>query len=121
MNTQDTQDTSDIQNIQYITKEFISIDKKHHINILTNNNVGWFILINFDATNCNTFVLLLKTIIEYLKKNKIYYVNQHITKNDIEFFNKSEILQFDDDIIAKTKTDYLIDDVVSALNIVIIT
>jgi hypothetical protein len=109
-------------NTEFTKKIFKSIDYKHEIetNIIT--HTAWFSIIDIEYENCKTFVLLLQTVVEYFRKNDIYFVNQYVNKNDIEFFDKSEIINYDDGtIIVKTKIDNFIDDIVHALGIKLIT
>ncbi len=109
------------QNIKIDTKEFLSIDNKHKMVLQFIGNVSWFQLEMFDHTQCKTFALLLKNVVDHLHKNDIFYVNQYVNKEDLEFFTKSEIIQYENDkYFVKTQTDYFIDETVSVLGIQII-
>ena len=102
-------------------KIFTSVDSYHEIFTCIIENIAKFQIVTFDASNCKTFALLLKTVIEYFRDNNVYYVIQYIQKTDVEFFNKSEITYYNNNtIIAKTNIDYLIDEVINALNIKLI-
>ena len=79
------------------SKEFISIDNKHRIDVEIikgiddDDNVAFFSIVDFEYENYKTFLLLFKDVINYFIENKVYSVKQYILKNDIENFSYSEI------------------------------
>ena len=81
-----------------VVKEFISIDKKHKINIdfikneFDNDNIAYFSIINFEYENYKTFLLLLKDVVKNLFDEKVSYVKQYILYKDKDNFENSEII-----------------------------
>ena len=97
-------------------KEFISIDKKHKINIelikdnVNHDNIAYFSIINFDYENYKTFLLLLKDVVHHFFDEKVKYVKQYIMYKDKDSFENSEIIinNINDDNIDKENSIILV-------------
>lgn len=77
-------------------KQFSSVDRKHKITIIINNNIAWFELIDLDQPSYKTFLILMKDVIMYMNNAKITHIQQYIDKEAIEFFSNSTTNQIDD-------------------------
>lgn len=77
-------------------KIFISIDKKHQIDISIIDDVSWFNIDLYDNSDTKTFVLLLKDVLSYLSSNNIKYIKQIIYSEDLKYFTKSSFVQISD-------------------------
>ena len=75
-----------INQINPLNKVFNSIDNKHQIEITIIDDICWFYINKFDFEYYKTFLLTLKDVLMYLKKNNVIYIKQYIDQNDIEFF-----------------------------------
>lgn len=74
----------------YIPKKiFNSLDLKHQIEISIIDNIAWFNIIKLDYEFCKTFLILLKSVIEFFCENNVKYIKQYLNKEDLEFLNKS--------------------------------
>ena len=79
-------------------KIFVSIDKKHNILIMENNNEYIFNIEIFNFENYKSFLLLLKEVITYLNEKNVKFIIQYINKTDYEYFSESIILEKNNDI-----------------------
>jgi hypothetical protein len=68
---------------------FTSIDKVHTIELLIFGDIAELKIITFHYESYKTFLLLLKTVIEYMTSKNINYVKQRILETDISLFNYS--------------------------------
>ncbi len=97
---------------------FNSIDNEHKINISIIDDICWFNIDNFNFKYYKTFLITLKDVMTYLKKNNIIYIKQYIYEEDIAFFKNSSIVNIDEYIyIATTDINIFIDEIVAALGI----
>ena len=68
---------------------FTSIDKVHAIELVIFGDVAELSIITFHYESYKTFLLLLKTVIEYMTSKNISYVKQRILETDISLFSNS--------------------------------
>jgi len=68
---------------------FTSIDKVHSIELVIFGDVAELRIITFHYESYKTFLLLLKTVIEYMTSKNISYVKQRILETDISLFSNS--------------------------------
>jgi hypothetical protein len=68
---------------------FKSIDKVHTIELLIFGDIAELKIITFHYESYKTFLLLLKTVIEYMTSKNINYVKQRILETDISLFTNS--------------------------------
>lgn len=68
---------------------FTSIDKIHAIELVIFGDVAELSIITFHYESYKTFLLLLKTVIEYMTSKNINYVKQRILETDISLFTNS--------------------------------
>lgn len=96
-------------------KQFSSIDKEHQLYIDIIEDTAYFTIEIINPEKYKTFLLLLKTIFEYMLNNNVKYVKQYINYNDIENFKNSEIYSERDVIIVKTKIEDFLFELCDAL------
>jgi len=102
-------------------KIFNSIDIKHQIETTIIDNICWFNINKFDFEYYKTFLLTLKDVLIYLKKNNIIYIKQYIHEEDIKFFNKSEIIELTENkYIVTTNINNFVDEIINVFGIKII-
>ena len=93
-----------------IEKTFKSIDDKHSFNIMIIEDTAYFEITSIESKYYKSFLLILKDGFDYMCKYNVKYVKQTVTENDIEFFNKSEIIKQNNKVIIKTNiNDFLIE------------
>jgi hypothetical protein len=68
---------------------FTSIDKVHEIELVIFGDIAELSIITFHYENYKTFLLLLKTVIEYMTSKNINYVKQRILETDLPLFSNS--------------------------------
>ncbi len=68
---------------------FTSIDKVHAIELVIFGDVAELSIITFHYESYKTFLLLLKTVIEYMTSKNINYVKQRILETEISLFTNS--------------------------------
>jgi hypothetical protein len=102
----------------FVDKNFNSIDNKHQIETSIIDNICWFNINKFDFENYKTFLLTLKDVLIYLKKNNIIYIKQHVYEEDIEYFKNSSIINTDENkYTITTNIDVFVDEMVNVLGI----
>ncbi len=75
---------------------FTSIDKIHTIELIIFGDIAELKIITFHYESYKTFLLLLKTVIEYMTSKNIIYVKQRILETDISLFNYSTYVYTND-------------------------
>lgn len=100
-----------------MSQKFTSIDKNHQFNINIIDDTAYFALEYIEPANCKTFLLLLKSGIEYMVNNNVKYVKQYIMENDIDEFKNSHIISENDIFIVKTKIEDFLFELCDALGI----
>lgn len=102
-----------------IDKFFNSIDNKHQVEItIIDDDICWFNICKIDFESFKTFLILLKDVMTYLKKNNVIYIKQNIFEEDIVYFKKSSIINLDEKCyIATTNIIDFIDEIVNVLDI----
>jgi len=115
--------------------KFESLDKLHKIiiNIDSFSNLPeycWFNIEIFNETNCKTFLILIKDVIDYINKKNIKYIKQYIYLEDSLYFKNSEIIKYEEKIklhnlaqdifIVTTKIEYFIQELINVLGIKIL-
>jgi hypothetical protein len=100
-----------------IFKNFISIDKCHKFNINIIDNTAYFAIVSIEPTECKTFLLLLKTGIEYMATNKVQFVKQHIIEEDVIEFKNSHIISENGVFVVKTKIEDFLFELCNVLGI----
>ena len=101
-----------------IVKKFISIDNKHQIEISIIGNICWFSIIKFEFEYYKTFVLTLKDVVMFLKKNNIMYIKQYVFEEDVKFFNNSSVINIDtDQYVVTTNIVNFLDETMNVLGI----
>lgn len=99
-------------------KVFNSIDNKHQIETTIIENICWFNINKFDFEYYKTFLLTLKDVLLYLKKNNVKYIKQYIYEEDVVYFKKSSIVELDENkYIVNTNIDDFIDEIVNVFEI----
>jgi hypothetical protein len=75
-------------------KIFTSYDKLHKIRINIIDKECWFNIECLNDTNCKTFLLLIKEVVNYINDNNIKIIKQYICLDDCKFFQKSIITEY---------------------------
>ena len=102
----------------HMNKIFDSIDNKHQIEINIIENISWFNINKLDFETFKTFLILLKDVMIYMKKNNIIYIKQYIMEEDTVYFKKSSITNLDNNTyIVNTNINDFVDEIISVLNI----
>lgn len=104
---------------------FKSLDNIHEITILIDKNNQdnknkecWFNIDKFDESNCKTFLLLIKEVIEYISKNEIIIIKHYMNEEDTKYLKNSDIVKYMDDIyIVKTQINVFVDEIIRLFNI----
>lgn len=97
---------------------FDSIDNKHQIEINIIDNISWFNINKLDFETFKTFLILLKDVIIYMKKNKVNCIKQYIMEEDAIFFKKSLIDNLDNNnLIVSTNIDDFVDEIINVMGI----
>lgn len=99
------------------SKNFYSIDKYHSFNINIIEDTAYFSINTIKPEKYKTFLLLLKSGFEYMIKMNVKYVKQYITKEDINCFQKSTIIEENNTVIVKTKIEDFLFELCDALGI----
>ncbi len=93
-----------------ISKDFISLDKKHSFSIDSIGDTTYFTINYLSYEYYKTFLLLLKIAFEYMVNNNIKYVKLRINEEDKINFKRSSFIQEDDVVIVKIViTDFLLE------------
>lgn len=93
-----------------ISKEFISLDKKHSFTLDSIDDTTYFTIHYLSYEYYKTFLLLLKTAFEYMVNYNIKYVKLRINEEDKIHFKRSSFIQEDDVLIVKILiTDFLLE------------
>lgn len=102
----------------YLKKTFISIDKKHHINISIIDEISWFEIDNMDFEHLKTFMILLKDILIYCKNNNVKIIKHHATDEDMCFFKKSSKINLNKNIwLVSTNIEDFLEEIINVFNI----
>ena len=75
---------------------FTSIDKIHTIELIIFGDIAELKIITFHYENYKTFLLLLKTVIEYMTSKNIIYVKQRILESETSLFSNSTYVHTND-------------------------
>lgn len=101
-----------------INKIFNSIDNKHQIETNIVGNICWFNINNFNFEYYKTFLLTLKDVMIYLKKNNVNLIKQYVYEDDVEFFKKSSTININENLyVITTNISDFIDEIVNVLGI----
>lgn len=99
-------------------KIFDSIDGKHQIETNIIGDVIWFNINKMNYESLKTFLILLKDLVVYMKKNNILWVKQYIMDGDKGLFKKSIIEDLDGDkCIISTNINDFIDEIINVFDI----
>ena len=101
-------------------KDFTSIDGLHKITVFPLTMESVLLEIHFiDFENIKTFVFLLKEVVEYLHKNKLFKVLQQIVKTDFQLFRFSKIIEDEkeDVMLIETPLDKFIPEIFNVFGI----
>ncbi len=79
-----------------INKKFISIDKKHIIDVHIIEDIGWFQIVEADFQFPKTFFLLLKDCIDFFSSSNTKFIKQYIREDDLTFIKESSYIDTDD-------------------------
>lgn len=117
-NINDKNINDNVINVINLSKIFDSIDMKHQIEIKIIDDISWFNIIKIDYEKCKTFLILLKSVIEYLNLNNVKFIKQYIYEEDLKFFEKSSFLDINNNqyIISTDIRDFLLE-LVNALGV----
>jgi hypothetical protein len=100
------------------TQSFTSVDNKHTIKIVYDDEVAWFEITKIKYEYYKSFLLLLKTVISFLKFNKIKDIKQYANTDDVSYFKKSEILKLNDnENIITTKLENFAEEIYSVFGL----
>lgn len=100
-----------------INKIFNSIDNKHQISVYIIDDVCWFNIDKFDYEYYKTFLLNLKDVLLYLKKNNVIYIKQYVFEEDVVLFKNSSSINIDDKYVITTNIDIFVDEIISVFGI----
>jgi hypothetical protein len=104
--------------INQLNKIFNSINNKHQIEVNIVDNISWFNINKFDYENCRTFLLTLKDVLLFLKKNNVEYIKQNILEDDIKYFKYSSVINKDENqYIVSTSIDKFVDEIINVFDI----
>jgi hypothetical protein len=104
--------------LNQMNRIFDSIDNKHQIEINIIDNISWFNINKLDFETFKTFLILLKDVIIYMKKNKVNCIKQYIMEEDAIFFKKSLIDNLDNNnLIVSTNIDDFVDEIINVMGI----
>ena len=107
-----------IGNINQQKKIYNSIDNKHQIKINIIDDVCWFNINKFDFEYYKTFLLVLKDVLIYLRKNNVIYIKQYISEEDTKYFTKSTIVNIDrDQYTITTNINDFVDEIINVFGI----
>lgn len=99
-------------------KIFNSIDNNHQISINIITDVAWFNINKLNFESFKTFLILLKDVLIYMKKNNVKYIKQYVNEEDMHFFKKSSIFDMDNNVYSiTTKIDDFVDEIVNVFDI----
>ena len=76
-----------------LAKVFESPDKKHKITTSIIGEISWFSIDCVDFEYYKTFLLLIKSVLEYFEKNNVKIIKQTICEEDLEYFKKSSYVE----------------------------
>ncbi len=101
---------------------FKSYDNLHKINIIIENeDYCWFNIDVFNTSNCKTFLILIKEVIEFINKKNIKKIKQYIHYEDCNYFKNSIITKYDDKIfIVETEIKYFVEELIHVFEIKVI-
>jgi len=101
-----------------MNKIFNSIDNKHKINTYVIDDICWFNIDKFEFEYYKTFLITIKDVLLYLKKNKVVYIKQYVYDDDVVLFkNSSSFKSKENTHIITTNIDIFIDEIVSVFGI----
>jgi hypothetical protein len=100
-----------------ISNKFISIDRCHQINLNIIDDTAYFTIETLNHEKCKTFLLLLQTSIDFMIKNNVKFIKQHIMEEDVSEFKKSEIISENGVFVVKTKIEDFLFELCDALGI----
>lgn len=101
-----------------MNKIFDSIDNKHTISTYVVDDICWFNIDKFEYEYYKTFLLTLKDVLLYLKKNKVVYIKQYVYNEDVKLFKNSSNTYVDEtQSIITTNIDIFIDEIISVFGI----
>lgn len=90
-------------------KIFNSIDNKHKIYTYVIDDICWFNIDKFEFEYYKTFLLTLKDVLLYLKKNKVIYIKQYVYDEDVKLFKNSSSININENkYIITTNIDIFI-------------
>ena len=104
-------------------KIFTSYDNLHKIRINIIDEECWFNIETFNTTNCKTFLMLIKEVIDYINDNNIKIIKQYVYLDDCKYFQKSIIIKYELSInennifIVNTKIEDFIEELINVLQI----
>ena len=101
-----------------MNKIFNSIDNKHKISICVIDDICWFNIDKFEFEYYKTFLLTLKDVLLYLKKNKVIYIKQYVYNEDVILFKNSSSTNINENqYIITTNIDIFIDEIICVFGI----
>jgi hypothetical protein len=100
-----------------MSQNFTSIDKNHQFNINIIDDTAYFTIEKLAPEKCKTFLLLLKSGIEYMVNKNIKYVKQYIMEEDVNEFKKSHIISENGLFVVKTQIEDFLFELCDALGI----
>lgn len=101
-----------------MNKIFNSIDNKHQINIYIIEDICWFNIDKFEFEYYKTFLLTLKDVLLYLKKNNVVFIKQYVFEEDVILFKNSSSTNINDtQYIITTNIDNFIDEIIGVFGI----
>jgi hypothetical protein len=101
-----------------MSKIFNSIDNKHQINICIIDDICWFNIDKFEFEYYKTFLLTLKDVLLYLKKNNIIFIKQRVFEEDVVLFKNSSSTNIDENqYVITTNIDIFINEIIGVLGI----
>ena len=104
--------------INQLNKIFNSIDNKHQIEVNIIDNISWFNINKFDYENYRIFLLTLKDVLLFLKKNNVVYIKQYILEDDIKYFKNSSVINiYENQYIVSTNIDNFVDEIINVFDI----
>lgn len=101
-----------------MSKIFNSIDNKHQISIYTIDDICWFNIDKFEFEYYKTFLITLKDVLLYLKKNNIIFIKQYVFEEDVVLFKNSSITNINESqYIITTNIEIFVNEIISVLGI----
>jgi hypothetical protein len=104
-----------------MNKIFNSVDLKHQISTYIIDDICWFNIDKFEFEYYKTFLLTIKDVLLYLKKNKVIYIKQYVFEEDVILFKNSSSTNINENqFIITTNIDIFIDEIIGVFGINII-